>query len=173
MAGRESRARTATCPRLIRRLLATYHVAMKPTAKADCSSRHADLPRPFWAAFEELASEFPPCGDGKTQTRAREEADQRFAATVSPTLTKTATREEDDQDPGGSSFGAIPRATLTETQTITKTREEQDQDPSNSGLRALLLSSLAGTRTLTEQREEPDQDDAVRRFAAIPSAERD
>lgn len=146
---------------------------MEPTATANRSLRHADAPRPFWAAFEELANEFHPCAVGKTQTRAREEADQRFTATVSPTLTKTATREEDDQDPGGSSFGAIPRATLTETQTITKTREEQDQDPGNSGLRALPVATLASTQTLTEQREEPDQDDPVRRFAAIPSPERD
>jgi len=141
---------------------------MEATVKTNRSSPQADQPRPFWAAFEEPANELPACAVGKTQTRAREEADQRLAATVSPTLTKTATREEDDQDPGGSSFGAIPRATLTETQTITKTREEQDQDPGHSGLRALPVATLTTTKTLTEQREEPEQDDPVRRFAAIP-----
>jgi hypothetical protein len=125
----------------------------------------------FWAAFEEASDEHGLNAVTKTQTRAREEPDQRDGYLSGPTITKTATREEDDQDADTRGFGAFPRATATTTQTITRAREESDQDPVRSGLAALPRFTAMNTQTMTEvKREEPDQDESVRRLATIPRA---
>lgn len=126
----------------------------------------------FWAAFEEASDESTLDSATKTQTRAREEPDQRAGHFSDPTKTITATREEDDQDADRRGFAAFPRATATETQTITKTREESDQDPVRSGLAAVPRITMMNTQTVTEvKREELDQDESVRRLATIPFAD--
>jgi len=125
----------------------------------------------FWAAFEERPDAIVSDMSAKTQTRAREEPDQRAAHSSDPTRTLTATREEDDQDPGLHGLASIPRAAGSQTQTNTKTREEQDQDPVRSGLAAVQRVTSMSTKTVTEVgREEPDQNESAHRLAAIPRA---
>jgi hypothetical protein len=125
----------------------------------------------FWAAFEEASDELGLDSATKTQTRAREEPDQRAGHFSDPTKTITATREEDDQDADPSGFAAFPRATATETQTVTKIREQSDQDPARSGLAAVPRITMMNTQTVTEvKREELDQDESVRLLATFPRA---
>lgn len=126
----------------------------------------------FWAAFEEKGDDHGFDSVAKTQTCAREQTDQHGANAPSRTITKTATREEDDQDVGPRGFAAFPRATQTETQTLTKTREESDQDPVRSGLASLPRITTMNTQTMTEvKREEPDQDALGHQFASIPRSD--
>lgn len=127
----------------------------------------------FWQAFEERASDNSRDLSGKTQTRTREQPDHRCGYSSDPTLTCTAAREEDDQDPAPNGYAAVPRVAATQTRTITETREESDQDPGRPGLSAVPRSSRApvqATKTVTKQREEPEQDESGRRLAAIPRA---
>lgn len=79
------------------------------------------------------------CHVASTQTRQREEPDQRRTSGLfGGTLTKTATREEDDQDVSCRQYRAIP------------------------------LAAVSGTQTLTEQREEPDQDESTQAYSTLP-----
>lgn len=85
----------------------------------------------FWSHFEEpsFVEIISQNVYGKTQTRQREEPDQRLAGLAAGTKTITNTREESDQDPHHIGYGAIPRSpTLTSLKTLTETREEPDQD---------------------------------------------
>jgi hypothetical protein len=122
----------------------------------------------FWAAFEEPAI----CGDKppavKTQTRAREEVDQRvFHAprrAKSNMATKTSTREQSDQHQASLLLAAIPPVRAAKT--MTATREEKD--PVRHNLAALPQSVNGGTQTMTEAREQSDQDKSIRGIHAIP-----
>ena len=62
-----------------------------------------------------------------TQTRQREEPDQRRSSGML-TLTKTAQTEEGDQDESTRQYRAIPFVAVSGTQTLTAQREEPDQD---------------------------------------------
>ena len=87
----------------------------------------------FWSHFEEqtIFDENQESTLFKTQTRQREEPDQRFSGMSSSTRTMTATREEPDQDSNQSGYSSIPRfSSLHCLKTLTETREEPDQDAS-------------------------------------------
>lgn len=124
----------------------------------------------FWAHFEEAAVEVDShsssaCG---TQTRQREEDDQRNACVSRDTMTITNTREEIDQGVRNEQYCAVPTRFLR-GETFTKQREEVDQDESPHIYGAVPKQSPYGTKTtLTEQREEADQDTSSRGYAAIP-----
>lgn len=124
----------------------------------------------FWAAFEEASDELIADCAMKTETRAREEPDQRDTSLCGPTKTAKSTREQDDQDAGPRGLSTFPKALASQTQTITKTREESDQDPVRSGFATVPRITMTETQTLTEVREGPDQDAPGRRLAAIPRA---
>ncbi len=83
----------------------------------------------FWCFFEEKCAGVPEALDfvGYTQTRTREEPDQRYLG-MGGGLTKTAQVEETDQDKENSSYLAIPPGQLLVTHTVTESREERDQD---------------------------------------------
>jgi hypothetical protein len=99
----------------------------------------------FWRHFEEPAAPEGPIVSSETmlrptQTRQREEPDQRKTLGLAcGTTTNTAQREEKDQDVSAGQYRAIPS------------------------------SGLSGTRTLTEQREEPDQDASTAIYSALPA----
>lgn len=82
----------------------------------------------FWGYFEENAvQEKSDINLGvQTQTRAREENDQRVIAQTTSTF--TATREEPDQDTNNNVYRAIPTTKIIFTKTLTEQREENDQD---------------------------------------------
>jgi len=84
----------------------------------------------FWGNFEEDAgltdnNQTLQC---QTQTRQREEPDQRNDELTLATQTRTFTREEPDQDVGGGQYLAISNIDVFETQTLTEQREEPEQD---------------------------------------------
>jgi len=91
----------------------------------------------FWRHFEEACPTSQTTSDAgaawavKTQTRAREEPDQRDSSTSASTKTMTKTREEPDQDAANQQYNALPRKPGRGTKTITEAREKDDQDPSN------------------------------------------
>lgn len=123
----------------------------------------------FWAAFEEASDELSSESAMKTQTRAREEPDQRASGLGASTKTLTATREEPDQRFAQGICCTIPRSRATLTQTITETREERDQDTPRGSLAAIPQLSLLQTSTMTKvEREEPDQDESLHHLVAIP-----
>ncbi len=99
----------------------------------------------FWGNFEEDVepNETDLCNSLKTQTRQREEPDQRVIALSTATATQTAQREELDQGAENTLYRALPY-------------------PINNTLGL-------GTQTVTEQREESDQDMAHSRYSVIPS----
>lgn len=95
----------------------------------------------FWSNFEEpvglLSAE---CDRLLTQTRTREEPDQRNTAFTSGFGTRTATREAPDQAESNMPYSAF-----------------------------IESSSAMRTKTFTEAREEPDQDESARIHASIPN----
>lgn len=94
----------------------------------------------FWSHFEEPAIPDTTLVAAleKTQTRQREEQDQRLSVMHVGTRTSTATREEPDQDPRHPGYAALPRmSTAPGTKTLTKSREETDQDISCRGYRVM------------------------------------
>ena len=106
----------------------------------------------FWRHFEESV-----CGcteerismlSGRvdpTHTRQREEPDQRrTSGLLGGTLTKTATREETDQDVSTRQYRAIPPTGASGTKTLTEQREELDQDESTQ-----VYSALRNCRALS------------------------
>jgi hypothetical protein len=124
----------------------------------------------FWSHFEESVLEADShcrriCA---TQTRQREESDQRSACVSGNIKTITNTREESDQDVQNESYSAIPTSSLL-TKTITKTREESDQDESDYAYRVVPVHFRCGPTKVTETREETDQDESSHAYAAIPA----
>lgn len=133
-------------------------------------------PSYFWAHFEEPSSanqEKVDLGVG-TQTRTREERDQRSSALNCGTETFSKTREERDQDPGHDGFSAVPRQSpllSTKTKTLTETREERDQDAHHGGFCVVPRQpnpTSGQTMTKTATREEPDQDASGTKYGALP-----
>lgn len=123
----------------------------------------------FWGHFEEPTAEANShsraiCG---TQTRQREEPDQRNTFVIADTKTVTNTREEADQDIHNGHHCAIP-IRVASGETFTKQREEPDQDESNQIHVAVPRQSLCRTQTMTEGREEPDQDQSSYGYSPIP-----
>jgi hypothetical protein len=98
----------------------------------------------FWSHFEEPAVSETTNQNihGKTQTRQREEPDQRRTGITAGTNTMTATREEPDQDSHHLGYEAIPRSAYsTSMKTLTEAREEPDQDVSCQSYRAFKCKS--------------------------------
>lgn len=123
----------------------------------------------FWEHFEEAALEADShrssvCG---TQTRQREEPDQRNACVSAGIKTVTNTREESDQDVRNEPYSAIPTRSLL-AKTFTEGREEPDQDKSGRVYGAVPRHFPCGPTTITEKREEPDQDESSHGYGAIP-----
>jgi hypothetical protein len=126
---------------------------------------------PFWASFEECVGKAAVVEAAKTQTRVREEPDQRMGSMSDPTRTKTSTREGADQVVGLQGVRSIPQEISGQTQTITKTREEQDQDPIRTSLPLVPRATSMNTQTVTEVgREDLDRDESARCVKVIPSA---
>ncbi len=124
----------------------------------------------FWRHFEEATVEAGAlsssvCG---TQTRQREEEDQRNACISLETKTVTNTREEADQDVRNSWYRAVPTR-FARGETFTKQQEETDQDESSQVYGAMPRQCPGRTKTLTEQREEGDQDRSGCGYGAIPA----
>ena len=93
----------------------------------------------FWSRFEQPSTSKTTNENiyGKTQTRQREEPDQRRTGIATGTNTMTATREEPDQDSHHLGYEAIPRSAFsTSMKTLTEAREEPDQDVSCQNYRA-------------------------------------
>jgi len=102
----------------------------------------------FWSAFEEAPDESARGASEKTQTRAREESDQRARwlggqAAVNFGTTLTSTREERDQSEASPGHGVIPLGTVAALRTMTETREEND--PIRPGFAALPRRTGADT----------------------------
>ncbi len=98
----------------------------------------------FWSHFEEPAGMEQPTQDmyGKTQTRQREEPDQRLSGITAGTATMTKTREEPDQDCHQLAYGLVPRwAASALVKTQTEGREEPDQDLSCQGYRSFKCNN--------------------------------
>jgi hypothetical protein len=127
-------------------------------------------PLSFWGHFEETALEtsFNSSNVSSTQTRQREEPDQRNVYVSAGTLTETRTREEADQDVGNKHYCAIPTRISCGTETQTFAREEPEQDVGNKQYCAIPTHISCGTKTLTEQREEHEQDESSNKHVAIP-----
>lgn len=123
----------------------------------------------FWRHFEEVALEesLESSLDYGTQTRQREEPDQRNSFVLMGTKTLTETREEPDQDKSNEQFCAIPKQDACGTMTQTFTREESDQDEGNEQFCA-IPPHVSGWETFTKTREEPDQDESDRAYAVLP-----
>lgn len=122
----------------------------------------------FWSQFEEPAVRGRDVDCVNTETRQREQPDHHGQHILAATLTKTATREQDDQDPEPRRIAAIPPGVACATQTMTKLREEPDQDQGGSGV--IPVSPGPKTQTLTEIREEQDQDQSAHKALGIPRA---
>lgn len=124
----------------------------------------------FWGHFEEIVLEesLESSEAYGTQTRQREEPDQRNACVLAGSKTVTNTREESDQDYGNDQFYAIPKQNALGTMTQTFTREESDQDEGNEEYCA-IPSQVLGWKTMTKTREEPEQDESSCRYATIPT----
>lgn len=122
----------------------------------------------FWSQFEELAVGGRDVDCLKTETRQREQPDHHGQHILGGTTTKTATREQDDQDPDPRRFAAIPPGVACATQTMTKMREEPDQDQGGAGV--IPMSAGPKTQTLTEVREEQDQDQSAHKALGLPRA---
>ena len=124
----------------------------------------------FWGHFEEIALEesLESSEAYGTQTRQREEPDQRNACILAGSKTITNTREESDQDYGNNQFYAIPKQNTWGTMTQTFTIEESDQDEGNEQYCAIPMQSPSW-KTMTKTREEPDQDKSSCRYATIPT----
>ena len=123
----------------------------------------------FWGHFEEVALE----GVSKstqaygTQTRQREEPDQRNTCMSTGSKTVTNTREESDQDIGDKEYCAIPMHISCGTKTLTEQREEPEQDESCRKHVAIPLQ-FPRWETFTRTREEPDQEESSHKYVAIP-----
>ena len=123
----------------------------------------------FWSHFEEIVLEesLESSEAYGTQTRQREEPDQRNACLLAGSKTITETREESDQDYGNEEYCAIPKQD-SDWKTFTKTREEPDQDKSSRRYATIPTEFLLGTKTFTDEREEADQDETNRVYGALP-----
>lgn len=106
----------------------------------------------FWSEFEEAVSDPVIESSVKTETRAREERDQRIASSSHSTMTATGTREERDQDVGAHALATIPAFVGTRTLTMTETREERDQDASQPDFAALPRIDVVSRRTEVDTR---------------------
>ena len=109
----------------------------------------------FWSHFEEPVS----C--------------QNRDISLHATKTRTAAREERDQDDPHGKLRVIPSALGSGTKTFTETREEPDQDRCHEGYSLLRKSTaIAGTKTFTKTKEESDQDEPGLKYLAIPKRTR-
>lgn len=136
---------------------------------------HYQMHPSFWSAFEEPSICGSPSNAAQTQTRQREEPDQRADKTAHSAFlhmaTKTAQREHEQEHRFSQArFGAATSwSPGASSETMTATREEKD--PHRSYFAALPQPIAAGTRTLTETREESDQDQSIRGHHAIPTTD--
>lgn len=108
----------------------------------DCPTFRNPPMKYFWSSFEEPADGEATDSNLKTETRAREESDQRSAG-FADELTCTAVREEQDQRRAASLCVAGDSAGADPLETMTKSREEQDQRASHRGCRT--FPQLAGS----------------------------